>query len=150
MRRALSPPVEHLPGIRSADPRVAVPVNQFHLTRGEVDLEGIVSHCSFPVLHGNGVVTRGQRNSKPALVVRFEGGHHAILPLDEELGIRERFRIRNALSRGAAMNGTHRDRPLDPSFRFGLWRGRWFRQDDVRGQSEKYHGNWDEMQLAHN
>src|SRR5438270_6694967 len=63
----------------SSDPSVAVPLNPFHLTRDHIDLKrAIAAEVSCPVLSGNGVVTRKQRNLKPALIIGVKGCHGAV------------------------------------------------------------------------
>jgi hypothetical protein len=83
--------VEHFYLAISSYASVAAPLDPFDLARGYIDLEGAIgSDASVPVLPGNSVVTRRQRNPKPALIVGLKGRHGAIFLLYEEFGIRKR------------------------------------------------------------
>ena len=101
----------------SSDASVAILLHPFHLTRYHIDLKrAIASNVSCPVLFGNGVVTRKQRNLKPALIIGMKGCHGAVFLGYEKFSIRERSRIRNTLSGRSAVNGTYRNHPFDARF----------------------------------
>ena len=102
----------------SSHASVAVPLNLFDLARSHIHLEGAIAPDStFPILPGNGVVTCGQRNPKPALIISREGCNRVISLLYNESSIRKRSRIGNAQSRRPTMNGAYRNHPFEPCVR---------------------------------
>ena len=91
-------------------------MNRFHLAGSYLDRKGpIISDCR-TILPGNSIVPWRQRNPKPALVVRLEGGNQVIVLPYDELHIREWFGIGDTLSRWAAESRTYRDNSFQSAF----------------------------------
>src|SRR4030095_13820744 len=107
--------VEHLYLSCSSHASVAAPLNLFDLARSHIYLEGAVAPDStFPILPGNSVVTCGQRDPKPALIISRERCNRVISLLYDKSSIRKRSRIGNAQSRRPTMNGAYRNHPFEP------------------------------------
>ena len=107
--------VGHLYLSCSSHASIAVPLDLFDLASSHIHLEGAIAPDSTsPILPGNGVVTCGQRNPKPALTIGCEGCNRVISLLYDESSIRKRSRIGNAQSRWPTMNGAYRNHPLSP------------------------------------
>src|SRR4029453_5432166 len=140
--------IGHLHLSCSPHPSVPVPLNLFDLARSHIHLEGAIAPDStFPTLPGNGVVTCGQRNPKPALIVSREGCNRVISLLYDERGIRKGSRIGNPQARRPTMNGTYRNPPFEPCFRFRC--GLCLCQDEAGKHGEQHHNYWEGLLFAH-
>src|SRR4029453_17842296 len=140
--------VEHLYLSCSSHASVAAPLNLFDLARSHIYLEGAVAPDStFPILPGNSVVTCGQRDPKPALIISREGCNRVISLLYDKSSIRTRSRIGNAQSRRPTMNGADRNHPFEPCFRFR--RGLCLCQDEAGKHGEQHHNYWEGLLFAH-